>query len=233
MIQKACVSYWKNIKATKDCYSLAFCVNNHRNKAGIHFKNAFNLFSCCKARSSISTAYFLTDVSRSELDKPPKCLLHSLPRWFFFLVIITSMFSSCLVLTSLTAFQTHYVDMEDKFPAISQQPFRYFMTDISSLRPTLSLFLIHINSFLDLLSLLLFSHRNSHIFAYVQHPKQGTLFPSDIVHRRKGLLSAFHELCFSLSILGWYLPFLQKIIVHFWPCSACNSFWYSSSFIAL
>lgn len=43
-------------------------------------KNSFNLFSCHKARSSISAAYFLTDVSGSKSDKPPKCLLHNIPR---------------------------------------------------------------------------------------------------------------------------------------------------------
>lgn len=67
-------------KSNEELLQCSFCINNHRNKAEIHFKNSFNLFLCHKARSSISAAYFLTDVSRSKSDKPPKCLLHSLPR---------------------------------------------------------------------------------------------------------------------------------------------------------
>jgi len=93
-------------------------------------------------------------------------------------------------------------DIENKFPAIFQQPFHYFRTDIHFLRPALSLFLIHVNSFLDLLSLLVFSHQNSLVFADRQHPKVGTLFPSDVLHKGKGLLHACHEIRSSLSILG-------------------------------
>lgn len=149
----------------KDCYSVAFCINNHRNEAGIHFKNSFNLFSCHKARSSISAAYFLTDVSRSKSDKPPKCLLHSLPRWFFFLVFITCIFSSCLILISLAAFQTHYADIEDKCPAIFQQPFPCFKTDISFLRPTVFLFFNSYKQFSRCTVFAVVLPLNSHLFA--------------------------------------------------------------------
>lgn len=120
---------------------------------------------------------------------------------FFFLVIITHIFSSCLILISLAAFQTHYEDMETKFFAIFQQVFHCFKTDMSFFASTVSLFLIYITSFLDL-SLLLVSHGITLIFADMQHPKLGTLFPSDILQGVKSSLNAFDELCSSLSILS-------------------------------
>lgn len=137
-------------------------------------------------------------------------------------MIITCIFSLCLILISLDAFQTHYVDIEDKFPAIFQLPFHCFRIDVSFLRPTLSLFLVSMVSRSPVFAIVL--PQIAHIFADVQHPKMGTLFPPEILHRGEGLLNAFHEFCSSLSILGWYLLFLQKIVVHFWPCSDCDSF---------
>lgn len=143
---------------------------------------------------------------------------------FFPLVFIICIFSSCLILISLAAFQTHYVDIEEKRPAIFQQSFHCFKTVLSFLRPTIFLFL---NSYKQFSRYTVFAIvyylLNYHLFVDEQHPKMGTLFPLDILWGWKGLLDVFHEICSSLSILGWYLSFLQKIIMHFCPSSASDS----------
>lgn len=123
------------MKAVKDCYSLAFYVNNDRNKVGIDFNNSLNLFSCPKTSSSISTTHFLTDVLSSKLDKPPTCLLLSLSRLIFFwwlckhIFLVSNLGLPCYVSDPLcTALST--VDKKEKFPATFQQPFPISHTNI-------------------------------------------------------------------------------------------------------